>query len=257
MNAQRSDREWVGEGAVDATRDHLRGRCRAPADVDGERPRGSPDSLAQEHKQLTRSRIRRAAMAVVARRGFEATVDEIARESGVSPRTIFRHYATHAHLILATVTDMFEACGRRPIEGLPVLEEDLDGWLEVLAVTVHTRNAEILGRAFWDLHAPNLAESETLAALVSIRREARRRGVGHLAAITWEAAGGAGEVPDELVSSFALHLSAFATQALMIDFDKTPAQIGVMTADILNALLCRAVRRSLGANPSGPGWPGR
>ena len=75
----------------------------------------SPPSLADEQKQLTRDRIRRAAMVVVARRGFDATVEEIARESGVSPRTIFRHYATQGSLILATVKDMFEACGRRPI----------------------------------------------------------------------------------------------------------------------------------------------
>ena len=192
-------------------------------------------------------------MLVVARRGFDATVHEIARESGVSPRTIFRHYSTHSHLILATVTDMFEACGRRPIEGLPVLEQDLDGWLEVLAVTVHSRNAEVLGRAFWDLHAPNLADSETLAPLVTIRREARRGGVRYLATITWEAAGGVGEVPDELVSAFALHLSAFATQALMIDFDRTPAEIGVVTAGILKTLLGSAVEgsRSLKALPSG------
>src|SRR5580698_7687068 len=116
-------------------------------------------SLADEQKQLTRDRIRRAAMVVVARRGFDATVEEIARESGVSPRTIFRHYATQGSLILATVKDMFEACGRRPIAGLPVLEEDLDGWLDVLALTVHTRNAEILGQAFWDLHAADSGES--------------------------------------------------------------------------------------------------
>lgn len=226
--------DWTGDG----TRGHSPDRCR------------TPETLAEEHKELTRSRIRRAAMAVVARRGFDATVDEIARESGVSPRTIFRHYTTHGYLILATVEDMFDACGRRPIEGLPVLEEDLDGWLEVLAVTVHTRNAEILGRAFWDLHAPSLAESDTLAGLVAIRRAARRGGVRHLATITWAAAGGAGEVPDELVSAFALHLSAFATQALMIDFDQTPSQIGVMTADILKALLARAVKRSLSVTAS-------
>lgn len=54
----------------------------------------SPDrqqrsSLAEERQQLTQARIRRAAMEVVARRGFDATVDEIAEVSGVSPRTIF------------------------------------------------------------------------------------------------------------------------------------------------------------------------
>ena len=93
-------------------------------------------------------------MEVVARRGFDATVDEIAQVSGVSPRTIFRHYASHDQLIVATVKDMCEACGRKPIEGLPSPTDDLDGWIEGVALTIHTRNAEIFGEAFWDIHAP-------------------------------------------------------------------------------------------------------
>jgi len=41
--------------------------------------------------------------------------------------------------------------------------------------------------------------------------------------------------------AFALNFSAFTTQALMVDFDQTPAQIGVLTADILTTLLRRSV----------------
>jgi AcrR family transcriptional regulator len=182
-------------------------------------------------------------MKVVARRGFDATVDEIARESGVSPRTIFRHYTTQSSLLVATVKDMFTACGRRPIDGLPSVDDDLDGWLEILAVTIHTRNAEIVGEAFWDIHAPGLDDSEELAELAVLRREWRRNGVRHLAAMTWTAAGGSGEPPDELVAAFALNFSVFATQALMVDFDRTPAEIGVLTADIVKALLWRALLR--------------
>jgi AcrR family transcriptional regulator len=70
----------------------------------------------------------------------------------VSPRTIFRHYSSHDALIVATVKDMFEVCGRRA----NVLGADLDGWLEELAVTINTRNAEIIGDAFRDIHAANL-----------------------------------------------------------------------------------------------------
>jgi AcrR family transcriptional regulator len=125
--------------------------------------------LADEQKQVTRARIGRAAMVVVARRGFGATV--IARESDVNPRTIFRHYTTHQNLIVATVRDMFEACSRRPIEGLPSPDDDCDGWLEGLALTIHTRNAEILGEAFWDIHARDL-----LGEVAVPRREARLRG---------------------------------------------------------------------------------
>ena len=158
----------------------------------------TPDSrlsLAQEQGELTRSRIRKAAMEVVAQRGFDATVDEIAQVSGVSPRTIFRHYGTQGALIFATVQDMFEAVGRMPIVGMPEPADDLDGWLEVVAVTVHTRNAEIIGNAFWDLHGPKIEESDTLAPVAALRRSSRLTGVHHLAKVAWREAGGEGNFP--------------------------------------------------------------
>jgi AcrR family transcriptional regulator len=197
----------------------------------------SPPSLVDEQQQLTRSRIRRAAMEVVARRGFAATIDEIARVSGVSPRTVFRHYAHHDQLIVSTVKDMFEACGRRPIEGLPSPTDDLDGWIEVLSVTIHSRTIEILGDAFWDIHAPNLTGSAAFAELDDHRRQSRLRGLRHVTALAWETAGGIGDPPEDLVLAFALNYSAFATQALTVDFEQTPAQIGALTARILTLLL--------------------
>jgi AcrR family transcriptional regulator len=180
-------------------------------------------------------------MAVVAKRGFGATVDEIAQVSGVSPRTIFRQYSTHDLLIVRTVKDMFEACGRRPIDGLPPPQNDLDGWIEGLALTIHTRNAEILGDAFWDIHAPRHDSSEVLEEVAVLRREYRTRGVSYLVNLAWQTAGGTGEPPTHLALAFALNFSAFTTQALMVDFDQSPAQIGALTATILKTLLRRAI----------------
>lgn len=215
----------------------------------------APSSLAEGQRDLTRARIRRAAMEVVARRGFGATVDEIAQVSGVSPRTIFRHYATHDRLIAETVRDMFEASGRYTdldsprdvddlaawIESLPQQIADVDRWLEALAVTIHTRMAEVFGSAFWDIYAPPRPGSEALAEVAELCRVYRLRGMHYMAAVAWRAAGGAGEPPESLTLAFALHLSAHSTQALMTDFDQTPAQIGALTADILKVLLRRAV----------------
>ena len=201
----------------------------------------SPPSLAEEQQQLTRSRIRRAAMEVVARRGFDATVDEIAQLSGVSSRTIFRHYASHDQLTLATVKDMFNACGQ-PTEGVSTPTDDLDGWIEGLALTIHTRNAEILGEAFWDIHAPNRNASGALSEVDALRREYRTRGVCYLVALAWQRAGGTGDPPKDLMLAFALVFSAFTTQALMVDFDQSPAQIGALTAEILKMLLRRAIQ---------------
>jgi AcrR family transcriptional regulator len=223
-------------------------RHKAPVD---QPPEESPPSLNEERQQLTRSRIRRAAMEVVARRGFDATVEEIAQLSGVSPRTIFRHYLSHDRLIVATVKDMYEASGRRPIEGLPTPTEDLDGWLEGLALTIHTRNAEIIGDAFWDMHAPNPDATEILSEVPVLRRDYRVRGVHYLVALAWRTAGGTGDPPEALTLAFALNFSAFATHALMIDFDQTPAQVGELTADVLKLALTRALQDQRSTERSG------
>ena len=238
-----------------------------PQSGDGDGPR-RPPSLAEEQQQLTRARIRRAAMEVLARRGFDATVEEIAQVSGVSPRTIFRHYVSHDRLIAATVKDMFDRIGHwstdglpNPVEdlpgwidGLPRHIDDLDTWLEGLAVTIHTRIATVYGEAFWDIHGPNSTATEALSEVAALRREYRRVGVGFLAALAWHEAGGRGDPPEHLVSAFALNLSAFATQALMIDIDCAPAEVGSLTAGILKTLVHRAVEAQ-GAAPSGGEGP--
>jgi AcrR family transcriptional regulator len=207
-----------------------------------------PPSLAEERLQVTRDRITRAAMEVVARRGFAATVDEIADVSGVSPRTIFRHYGSHDQLIASTVKDMYEACGlprlvddiERWIEELPFQLDGIDDLIDTMAVEFHTRSAGIFGAAFWDIHAPH-EPSGVLSDVDALRREYRVRGMGHGVRLLWQAAGGVGEPPEDLGLAFALNLSAFTTQALMVDFDQTPQQIGHFTADILKTLIHRAV----------------
>jgi hypothetical protein len=65
--------------------------------------------------------------------------------------------------------------------------------------------------------------------------------VRYITTVAWHTAGGTGDPPVDLESAFALNFSAFTTQALMIDFDRTPEQIGALTADILKTLLRRAV----------------
>jgi len=110
-------------------------------------------------------------------------------------------------------------------------------WLEDLAVTIHTRMARIFGEAFWDIHAPNSTASAALSEVASLRRRYRIRGVGFLAALAWKTAGGLGDPPQKLVLAFALNLSAFSTQALMVDFDQTATQVGVLTAGILQAFV--------------------
>ena len=63
----------------------------------------------------------------------------------------------------------------------------------------------------------------------------------HLANVAWHTAGGTGAPPGDLVLAFALNFSAFTTQALMVDFDQTPRQIGELTGGLLKMLLREAI----------------
>ena len=63
----------------------------------------------------------------------------------------------------------------------------------------------------------------------------------YLVTTAWQAAGGTGEPPERLVLAFALNFSSFATQALLKDYDQTPAQIAALTADNLKVLLRSAI----------------
>jgi hypothetical protein len=80
-----------------------------------------------------------------------------------------------------------------------------------------------------------------LAEIDALRRDYRLRGMRYCANLAWKAAGGRGEPPEDVVLGFALNLSVFTTQALIVDFDQTPQEIGALTAEILKMLLRRAV----------------
>ncbi len=195
-------------------------------------------------------------MQVVAQHGFEATVGEIAELSGVSPRTIFRHYKSQSALIASTLQDMFEE-GNRPIDGLPRPSDDLDGWLKGLTLALHTRGVQIFGEVIWDLlPAPGAVLPAAISDIIDGQVDFRRHAVQHLATIAWEAAGGKGQAPESLVSAFIVHLSPFTTKTLIVERDHTPAQVAALSADVLNTLLQRAVDEQKRAQPDFAGATG-
>ena len=213
-----------------------------PATTDNEElPQAPLPTLAQEQERVARDRIKRAARDVLARRGFDATVDEIANACGVSTRTIFRHFGSHDRLIVDVVKDMLGSWAQGPVTRLPRPTDDLDGWLEGLAVTIHGLNAQFAGEAFWGIYASNCRDSPVLAELTTIRCAFRDRAVPYLARCAWGAAGRIGEPPEALVVAFATNLSVFTTRALMIDSERTPEEIGMLTAFALKVTLRSAV----------------
>jgi AcrR family transcriptional regulator len=201
--------------------------------------RGEP-SLSEEKRHLTEERILRAAMVAMAQRGFGATVDEIAAVAGVSPRTVYRYFETHDQLVAEGYREMLKAVGSI-IPDLPSVNDDLDGWIESIAVTSHARNSMIIGAAFWDVFKPASSGSKEIDEIRAARRPMRMQWMTGIAFVAWMAAGGKGEPPHSLVVTIALALSSFTTQALAADFDFGPEETGRFAASIIKEHLRAAV----------------
>ncbi len=197
-------------------------------------------SLAAEKRQLTEDRILRAAVAAMALRGFSATVEEVAALAGVSARTIYRYFATHDQLIAAGIREGLTAAGE-PIPGLPSAKDDLDGWIERIALEAHTKNATIVGAAFWDVLGPTPSSSKEIEEARALRRPTRMQWMHNLASIAWKAAGGKGDPPPTLVVTIALALSAFTFHALAADFDYGPDETARFAAEMIKGHLATVV----------------
>src|SRR4051794_6666184 len=107
-------------------------------------------SLADEQRDVARTRIARAAREVLARRGLSATVDDVAAAADVSRRTVFRHFSTRERLFAAAIRDGLRSYSQQ----LPDVVDGarVDEWLLDLLVAAHRLNAHN-GRVYWELSA--------------------------------------------------------------------------------------------------------
>jgi AcrR family transcriptional regulator len=81
--------------------------------------------------QRNRERILDVAKEAFTRSGADASLDEIAKEAGVGPGTLYRHFPTREELLKAvyrTEMEKLAAAGARFAEGLPPIEA-LRAWL--------------------------------------------------------------------------------------------------------------------------------
>src|SRR5207253_2457826 len=135
-------------------------------------------------------------------------------------RTVFRHYGTRDHMIVTALRAQL----RQYRETLPRPEPDaeLATWLHELFVEVHRLNAD-LGHAYWELAALSDSLEGEYAELAAVRRRARTKLVDAVTTTAWELGGGGGSgsgsgrerPPRWLFDAFAIHLSSFATRALV------------------------------------------
>src|SRR5512140_1435491 len=90
-------------------------------------PAGEPRASLRERKKLaTRRSLRRAALDLVAERGFaHVTVDDIAEAADVSPRTFFNYFPSKEAALFGTDPDRASELRQRIVQqapGEPVLD---------------------------------------------------------------------------------------------------------------------------------------
>lgn len=172
-----------------------------------------PRTLGEVKRVAVIDHILAAARHLVLSAGLNATMDQIAEESGVSRRTLFRHFATRERLLAAA----FDAGMAGYRDGLPVYDGDLEGWLRQSCQAAHRMNSTI-GPGFFELAsrtdlAPDLVDVENR------RRHEFRAAAAQIASTLWTALGADGPVPHVLDNAVAAHLSPFFTAATTIDAD--------------------------------------
>jgi AcrR family transcriptional regulator len=187
-------------------------------------------SLLHEQRQVARDRIERAAWRVLADKGLSATAEEVACEAGVSIRTVFRHYGTRDHMIATALRAQLFHYG----DTLPVPEPGaaLEVWLPELLCEVNRVNA-VMGRAYWEMAALGSTLIGELGDVAAERLARRARFINTVVGGAWRLAGNRSRPPAWLVDLFAIHLSAFTTRELVLDFGRSVEEVASMSARVL------------------------
>lgn len=201
-------------------------------------------SLADEQRDVARHRILGAARKVIATRGLDTRIEDVADAAAVSRRTVFRYFPTRTALIAAALRDSLQ----RYREHVPTLEfeRDVETWLTSALVEIHALNHRS-GRVYLQLALDSDMPPE-LAAVYQERRAMRVALVNEFTLAAYHAMGGTDQPPEWLFDTFAVHLSPFATTALVADFERSPEQSGRAAAHTLAAATKHAATTTRGAS---------
>lgn len=198
-------------------------------------------SLAEEQREAARSRIVRAACAVLARRGLSATVDDVAELAGVSRRTVFRHFVSRESLFAVAIREGTDRYGQQ----LPKAPEggDLRQWLVDMLTVTHQLNARN-GRVFWELTGIEPGEMSPEIANAAVETRQRRNDFAtKVARLVWQARGGPDDPPTWVVDTVAVHLSGFTTQCLASDLARSPDEVARVSAEVIDAAMTAALTK--------------
>ena len=212
-------------------------------------PLEAQPTLGAELRAVATARILRGAIAALVRHGLDATADDVATESGVSRRTVFRYFPTQGELFVAAIEEVYRIYDATLPEP-PGPETSLHSWLSEVATTYHALNARYVGLAFWDFHVGRTQMAPEVAAALTDVSNRSYEWVKEIAGHAWRKAGGTGRTPEWIDDAFVLHLSAYATFAMAKD---KPEAVGKMCTRVLAAVLAAAVSSREG--PLSPAAP--
>ena len=187
--------------------------------------------LAEAKRQAAIDHILLSARRLVLANGLDATMDQLAEATGVSRRTLFRHFTSREKLLGAA----FEAGIVDYRRQLPTYDGDLHSWLRDTCTAAHRMNA-VIGPGFFELASrrdlpPDLASAERR------RRHEFGAAMADIARTAWSATGHRGAPPKGLGSTISAHLSPHFTAALTIDAgERWEAAADLAYAAILTAL---------------------
>ena len=183
--------------------------------------------------EAVRNALIKAMSDLLAERGAEVTLDDVATRAEVGRRTIFRYFATKDDLVAEAIA----ASLRTLVDAIPHREgRQVDEWLYDVARTVHAQNIRI-APAFLE-GARRRRDIPGVAAFMD--RPGRRRRYQRmetLAQEAWDASGGAGTVSSAIAESFTLHLSVFASEALQLHCRLDADHMAQLTVETLLALI--------------------
>jgi AcrR family transcriptional regulator len=202
-------------------------------------------TLAAEARARARARILSAALELLARRGFDTTVDDVAAAAGVSRRTVFRHFDSQAQLLAAASAEVVRSV-EESMPAPPAPGTELDDWLLETMLTFHRLQARVVGEAFWGIHR-RLPGWQTGPEGVNAPTVQRLRGdvPVRIADMAWTHAGGRGEPPAWVVDAFSLFLSSFASKGLSVPVPHSPEETAAISARILSAVIRAAIAEEL------------
>ncbi|MCP9273659.1 TetR/AcrR family transcriptional regulator [Mycolicibacterium arenosum] len=171
--------------------------------------------VTEAKRQAGIDHMLKAARRFVMANGLDATMDQLAEATGVSRRTLFRHFTSREKLLAAAFATGMDDYRHR----LPDYDGDLDGWLRETCQAAHRMNA-VIGPGFFELASRSDLPTD-LADVEHRRRREFRDAMSDIARTAWAAAGHRGRPPKSFTGTVTAHLSPHFTAALVIDAGET------------------------------------